>query len=584
MEILPTFSREDILLIGESSYLPEVAMQLDFNQKSLKKTQVLIKITTGWHFILSLLSIFVLIFLIFRQGLSDIPEWLSYIAEILIGLIAIGSFYSGIQLLKKRRQGRTASLVVNYLGLIISALILFQKLGVFLGVDALAKTFGSSIGWLSGVLVGYLIYSTGDRFHYRIHIEEMFRKIGKYVALLFFAIFLIKAGLFSALIYLAKQIILPSNLVILIIAFVFGFAIWSMWREPTALHLNRTNAQTEALEGYLFLSPNLIGFLIFFAFPLVFSFYISLTDWDAFGNSNFIGLANYFQLFKLNLKQLANSSQDFFQVMDGSVFSELLRFNVFGKSFVLGAADARFWIALRNTLVFAIVTVPLSAIPALFLANILNSKIPGMKIFRAIYFLPSIAAVVGISLIWQWLYNATVGYINYFITIGLDFINTIFATSYPQAQIRWLSESRTALLAIIIVSAWQTMGFNTVLFLAGLQNVPKELYEAATVDGAGRGAKFWKITLPLLAPTTFFVITTTTIQAFQVFEQVFIMTNPPGSPGTSTLTIVLYLYQNGFQRFQQGYAAAIAWVLFIVIFSVTLLQFRSQRKTGAYDV
>jgi ABC-type sugar transport system permease subunit len=270
--------------------------------------------------------------------------------------------------------------------------------------------------------------------------------------------------------------------------------------------------------------------------------------------------------------------------MDGSIFSELLRFNMLGKSYVLGAADARFWIALRNTLVFGIVTVPLSAIPALFLANILNSKIPGMKIFRAIYFLPSIAAVVGISLIWQWLYNASVGYINYFITIGLDFINTIFATSYPQAQIRWLSESRTALLAIIIVSAWQTMGFNTVLFLAGLQNVPKELYEAATVDGAGRWARFWKITLPLLAPTTFFVITTTTIQAFQVFEQVFIMTNPPGSPGTSTLTIVLYLYQNGFQRFQQGYAAAIAWVLFIVIFSVTLLQFRSQRKTGAYDV
>jgi multiple sugar transport system permease protein len=128
------------------------------------------------------------------------------------------------------------------------------------------------------------------------------------------------------------------------------------------------------------------------------------------------------------------------------------------------------------------------------------------------------------------------------------------------------------------------MGFNTVLFMAGLQNIPRELYEAATVDGAGRWAKFWKITLPLLAPTTFFVITTTTIQALQVFEQVFIMTNPPGSPGTSTLTIVLYLYQNGFQRFQQGYGAAIAWVLFIVIFAVTLLQFRSQRRTGAYDV
>lgn len=559
-------------------------MQVVTDQKSIKQTKMMIKITTIWHFLLSFSGIFLLFIILYERGFSNLPVWLSYIAAILIGLLSIGSFYSGIQLIKNRRQGRTASLVVNYLGLVVAILLLFQNLGVFLGVDALAKTFGSSIGWLLGVFIGYLVYTFGDRFHYRIHIEELFHKIGKYIALLFFIIFLIKAGLIPALIYLAKQIIIPSNFVIAFITILFGIAIWFMWREPTALFLNRTNAQTEALEGYLFLSPNLIGFLIFFAFPLVFSFYISLTDWDAFGNSNFIGLANYFKLFQINLQQLANSTQDFFLVMDGSIFSELLRFNLFGNSYVLGAADARFWIALRNTLVFGIVTVPLSAIPALFLANILNSKIPGMKIFRAIYFLPSIAAVVGISLIWQWLYNATVGYINYFITIGLDFINTIFATGFPQAQIRWLSESRTALLAIIIVSAWQTMGFNTVLFLAGLQNVPKELYEAATVDGAGKWAKFWKITLPLLAPTTFFVITTTTIQAFQVFEQVFIMTNPPGSPGTSTLTIVLYLYQNGFQRFQQGYAAAIAWVLFIVIFSVTLLQFRSQRKTGAYDV
>ncbi len=559
-------------------------MQMTTDQKSIKRTQMMIKATTCWHFLLSVSGLIILFFIVFKQQPGKTPAWLTYIGAILVILISIGSLYAGIQLLKNRRQGRTASLVINYSGLIIAVIALFQNLGIFLGVDALAKTFGSSIGWLAGVMAGYLIYTAGDRFHYRIHIEELFHKIGKYTALIFFAIFLVKAGLFPALMYLARQIILPSNLIVGLTLIFFGIAIWFMWREPTALLLNRTNAQTEALEGYLFLSPNLIGFLIFFAFPLAFSLYISLTDWDAFGNSNFIGLTNYFKLFQLSLKQLANSTQDFFQVMDGSIFSELLRFNLLGKSYVLGAADARFWIALRNTLVFGLVTVPLSAIPALFLANILNSKIPGMKIFRAIYFLPSIAAVVGISLIWQWLYNATVGYINYFITIGLNFINTIFGTGYPEAQIRWLSESRTALLAIMIVAAWQTMGFNTVLFLAGLQNVPKELYEAATVDGAGRWAKFWKITLPLLAPTTFFVITTTTIQAFQVFEQVYIMTNPPGSPGTSTLTIVLYLYQNGFQRFQQGYAAAIAWVLFIVIFSVTLLQFRSQRKTGAYDV
>jgi len=559
-------------------------MQLSKGEKARKITITMVKITICWHVLLAIFGFLFLFRVITPKAFAGIPLWLSFIAMAFIALLSLGSIYSIFQLVRNKREGRTMSLIVNYVGFVVSLLMLFQNLGVFLGVDALAKTFGSSIVWLSGVLLGYLIHSLGDRFHYRIWLEERLHKIGKYLALVFFAIFLIKAGLFQAILYLASQIIIPSNLINGIILIFFGLAIWFMWRQKTALLLNRTNKQTEALEGFLFLSPNLIGFLIFFAFPLIFSLYVSLTDWDAFRNSNFIGLTNYYKIFTLNLKQLANSSQDYFQVMDGSVFSELLRFNFLRKSYVLGAADARFWIALRNTLVFGIVTVPLSAIPALFLANILNSKIPGMKIFRAIYFLPSIAAVVGISLIWQWLYNATVGYINYFITIGLNSINTIFATSYPEAQIRWLSESRTALLAIIIVSAWQTMGFNTVLFLAGLQNIPKELYEAATVDGAGKNAKFWKITLPLLAPTTFFVITTTTIQAFQVFEQVFIMTNPPGSPGTSTLTIVLYLYQNGFQRFQQGYAAAIAWVLFIVIFVITLLQFRSQRKTGAYDV
>ncbi|MCB0228794.1 MAG: sugar ABC transporter permease, partial [Anaerolineae bacterium] len=130
--------------------------------------------------------------------------------------------------------------------------------------------------------------------------------------------------------------------------------------------------------------------------------------------------------------------------------------------------------------------------------------------------------------------------------------------------------------------AWQTIGFNTVLFVAGMQNIPKVLYEAATVDGAGTWAQFRNVTLPLLGPTTVFVLTTTLIQAFQVFEPIFIMTNPPGGPNNSTLSMVLYLYQNGFQRFRQGYASAIAWVLFLVIFAATVIQFRRQRG-GAYE-
>ncbi len=138
-------------------------------------------------------------------------------------------------------------------------------------------------------------------------------------------------------------------------------------------------------------------------------------------------------------------------------------------------------------------------------------------------------------------------------------------------KIQWVSDEKTALFAVILIAAWQTMGFNTVLFLAGLQNIPGELYEAATVDGAGAWDKFWGITLPLLAPTTFYVVSTTTIQAMQVFEQVFILMNPAEGPNNSTITLVLYLYRSGFQNFKQGYASAIAWVLFIVIFGLTLI-------------
>ena len=269
-------------------------------------------------------------------------------------------------------------------------------------------------------------------------------------------------------------------------------------------------------------------------------------------------------------------------MIDTKVYDELLRFSVFGNSFLVGTQDKLFWLSLRNTLLFCLVTVPLSIIPALLVANILNSKLPGMKVFRAIYFIPSVAAVVGVSLIWQWMYNAAVGWINYSITSGVGVVNQLTGLGIVDPQVRWLSSADTALLSIAVMVAWQTIGFNTVLFVAGMQTIPKVLYEAATVDGAGTWAQFRNVTLPLLAPTMVFVITTTLIQAFQVFEPIFIMTNPAGGPNNSTLSMVLYLYQNGFQRFRQGYASAIAWVLFLAIFAVTIIQFRRQRG-GAYE-
>ncbi len=385
-------------------------------------------------------------------------------------------------------------------------------------------------------------------------------------------------GLMAGIQSIAQQIIAnPTTLGLTVATVLFGLMTWLWWHEKMALAFGATISQSEMLDGYLFLSPNLLGFLIFFAGPLLFSFYVSLTEWSAFGDKQWVGLANYQEIFSFDFATLDDSNQRASEVL-ASRFVELTRFNLFGKDIIIGAKDKLFWIALRNTIMFCLMVVPLSVIPALLLANILNSKIPGMRFFRALYFIPSVAAVVGVAVIWNWLYNSTVGFINYGITNLIEFINMLPGLALTDPQIRWLSSSDTALFAIVLMSAWRIVGFNTVLFLAGLQGIPREIYEAAEVDGATTWRKFRSITIPLLAPTTFFVLTTTIIQALQVFDEVFVLMNPPAGPNNSTLTAVLYLYQNGFQRFNLGYASAVAWALFVIIFIVTLIQFRIQRE------
>jgi len=224
--------------------------------------------------------------------------------------------------------------------------------------------------------------------------------------------------------------------------------------------------------------------------------------------------------------------------------------------------------------------VPLSVVPALFLANLLNSKIPGIGFFRAIYFLPSVAAVVGIALIWSYMYNATVGWINYLSSSFVEFLNVIGIPITADLDVVWLSDKNTALLAVVIMVAWQSIGFNTVLFLAGLQGIPVTLYEAATVDGANSWHKFRHVTVPMLAPTTFFVVTNSIIGSFQVFAAVAALmgTDRIGGPQDAALVMVSYLHRKGFQEFQLGYASAIAWVMVLLIFVITLLNFLRQRE------
>jgi len=515
--------------------------------------------------------------------ISGLPLWQKILLSALSFLAAVASGIAAFDLAKMQHRGRVISLALDYLAFVASFVVVLNTGKVFVGIDALADTFGRGIPYLGIAFLGYLITTLEDRLTQR-QVEEFYLKqISQIIIIAGVILFLWQVKAIEGFIFVLENLFNPAGLVSLVGLAVFGIAIWAMWRENTAIALRAKVHHEHLLNGWLFLSPNLLGFLIFFAGPLLLSLYFSFTDSDAFNTPNWLGFDNYAKILNIRLVPLDSPTQLARDVVDIKVYDEVGRIKFGNSGLLVAAADKFFWLALRNTLTFTLFAVPLSVIPALLLANILNSKLPGMKFFRAVYFIPSIAAIVGISLVWQWLYNATIGYINYFITLGIDFTNTLFNAGIIDPKIQWVSNENTALLSVIIIAAWQTMGFNTVLFLAGLQNIPGELYEAATVDGAGSWARFWSITLPMLAPSTFYVITTTTIQAMQVFEQVFILMNPAEGPNNSTLTLVLYLYRSGFINFKQGYASAIAWVLFIVIFGLTMIQFQNQRRSSIYE-
>ena len=547
------------------------------------RTKRLLTVLVGWHGLFALLLLGGLLVLWLSSAAA--AGWLRLVGSLGLILGAGASAAAATFILRGDHRGRVLSLILNYLGFLFCLLYGMHVLGIYLGIDALAGTFGKGIPFLAGVVAGYLVTAFGDRYENYPQRQVFYNRTGKLVMAIFGILFLISIGLFQGLLYLGSQLANPLAIGLVVGAIIFAVLLWAMWRNPTATALQAKTRHEEMLSGILFLSPNLLGFLLFFAGPLLLSFYVSFTNWDAFGTRDFIGLDNYAKIFQVKIVSLASADQALKDVVDVTVYDEVTRFAFLNKTFVLVAADKLFWIALRNTLVFALLTVPLSVIPALLLATLLNSKLPGMKFFRAIYFLPSIAAVVGVALIWQWLYNAAVGYINYGISSSVELINNLFGLGILDPRVTWLSDTRTALLAVVIMAAWQWLGFNTVLFLAGLQNIPKELYEAATVDGAGRVAQFLNVTIPLLAPQTFFVVTTAVINALQLFEQVYVLipTEPPGGPGNATISLVLHLYIKGFQRFEQGYASAVAWVLFAVIFGVTLLQYTRQQRNGAYS-
>lgn len=279
--------------------------------------------------------------------------------------------------------------------------------------------------------------------------------------------------------------------------------------------------------AYLFLLPNIIGFFIFMFLPIILSFGISFTNWDGFNDMKFVGLANFKKMF----------------------------------------TDEGFRISLKNTLYYTVFFVPLTLVLALFVAVGLNSKTKGIKFYRTAFFLPYITATVAVVVVWQLLYHPTMGPINSVLTaIGME--------NPP----KWLSSSKWAMPAVIITSIWKNIGYYMIIFLAGLQGISADLYEAADLDGAGGIQKFFYITVPLLRPIMFFASIIAVINSFKVFDMVYMLTN--GGPGRATNVLVYSIYTEGFRKYNFGYASAMAYVLFLMILIVTLIQFRGEKKWG----
>lgn len=278
--------------------------------------------------------------------------------------------------------------------------------------------------------------------------------------------------------------------------------------------------------GYLFILPNFLGFLLFMLVPIIMALVFSFTNYDIISQMDFVGLENYVGLF----------------------------------------TDDQFITSLINTLWFSVLTVPTGVILALLLAVLFNRQIRSISVFRTFVFIPVITSMVAVSLVWSMLYEDNAGLLNSLLGyVGLG-------------PVHWLTDTNMAMISIAIMSVWKGLGYNMTIFLAGLQGVPGELYEAATIDGATPRQKFMKITVPMIAPTTYFVTLMALIGSLQVFDQVWIMTQ--GGPVDATKTVAMYLYQYGFQFYKMGYACAAAYVLFILVFIVSLIQNISSKKWG----
>ena len=285
--------------------------------------------------------------------------------------------------------------------------------------------------------------------------------------------------------------------------------------------------------SYLFIAPSFFGVLIFIAFPVLFALLISFTKWDILRPPEYVGIQNYVQLF---------------------------------------TNDDLFWVSLKNSIVYVILTVSAGIVASLTLAILMNQKVRGIGLFKIAMFIPVVTPAVAVAFIWGWIYNTDIGLLNaFFVAIGLP-------------EIGWLTDPSWAMISLAILGVWKSAGYYAIIFLAALQDVPDVLYEAASIDGATAWQKFRNITLPQITPAILFVTIIAVIGSFQVFDQVYLITNN-GGPGTSTYVYNLHLFNTAFRFFKMGSGAAMAYVLFGILFVVTYFQFRLGRKRTAesYD-
>ncbi|NLM40492.1 MAG: sugar ABC transporter permease [Firmicutes bacterium] len=295
-----------------------------------------------------------------------------------------------------------------------------------------------------------------------------------------------------------------------------------MWRKRTT--------RQEALAGYLFIAPNLIGFLVFQLIPIIAAVVLSFTAWDLINDPKWVGLANY---------------------------KALLR-------------DPVFKLSLKKTFQFVIINVPLQSALALIIAVLLNQNIRLQNLLRTLFIVPWVSMSVAVGLTWTWIFNSQFGIINQILL------------KFGMQRIPWLASQDWALPSVIIVNVWQYLGFHIIVFLTGLQLIPREITEAAIVDGASAWTRFWRITIPLIGPILFYDLIVNMIGTFQIFDLPYAMTG--GGPGNATRVYNLYLYQKGFQFLRMGEATAMAVILFLLIAVTSGLFFRIIGRRINYDL